>query len=196
MTPAAAAEVEAYLQQLRFERRLSPSTVANYRRCLATLAEGCTRLGVARWTELDASRLRQLLAERHRGGDSPRTLALWLSAVRGFYRYLQRQGRAAGDPTVELRAPKQRRPLPKTLSPDEAARLLNLKPQTAAEICDQAVFELVYSSGLRRAELVELDVAALNLDAAEVRVTGKGRRCFGARSSTVGSPAARPWRCR
>ncbi len=176
MTPAAIAEVEAYLQQLRFERRLSSSTVANYRRCLSTLGESCARLGIARWSELDVSRLQRVLAERHRRGDSPRTLALWLSAVRGLFRYLQRQGGAVGDPTAELRAPKQTRPLPKTLNPDEAARLLNLRPQRPAEICDQAVFELAYSSGLRRAELVDLNLDALNLDAAEVRVTGKGRK--------------------
>lgn len=174
---SASAELEAYLQQLKFERRLSVSTVANYRRNLSALSESCTRLGIEAWRELDGARLRQIMAERHRRGDSARTLALWLSSVRGLYRYLQQHGSVAlRDPTTDLRAPKQTRPLPKTLNPDEAARLLNVTAVEPDEIRDQAVFELAYSSGLRRAELISLNLDALNLEVGEVRVTGKGRK--------------------
>lgn len=174
---SASAELEAYLQQLKFERHLSPSTVANYRRNLSTLKDSCARLGIESWHELDGSRLRQIMAERHRRGDSARTLSLWLSSVRGLYRYLQQHGSATTrDPTADLRAPKPARTLPNTLNPDEAARLLNVAVNSPDEIRDQAVFELAYSSGLRRAELVGLNLDALRLDAGEVRVTGKGRK--------------------
>lgn len=174
---SASTELEAYLQQLKFERRLSASTVANYRRNLTALRESCARLGIESWQDLDGTHLRQIMAEHHRRGNSARTLALWLSSIRGLYRYLQQHGGAAVlNPTTDLRTPKQSRHLPKTLNPDEAARLLNVTAVEPDEIRDQAVFELAYSSGLRRAELVSLNLDSINLDACEVRVTGKGRK--------------------
>ncbi len=177
MNAAALGELEAYLHQLAVERRLSSGTVTNYRRDLTALSESCTRFGIRRWQDLDDATLGRIMAERHRRGASAGTLAAWLSSVRGFYRYLRRQrGAGPADPTADLRAPKRQRPLPKTLDPDEVSRLLNVKPLAAHEVRDQALFELAYSSGLRRAELVSLNLDALHLAGGEVRVTGKGRK--------------------
>ena len=99
-----------------------------------------------------------------------------LSAWRGFFTYLMRDHGWADNPCAGLRAPKSPKNLPQALSPDEAARMVDLPSGTIEAIRDKAIFELFYSSGLRLAELVGLDPDALDLSAGEVRVTGKGSK--------------------
>lgn len=167
----------AYLNHLRVERRLSPHTLRNYTQSLERLATQCDRAGVTQWRALDEVQLRQFLAEWHRKGQSAASLALWLAAVRGLFGYLQRQvDSRLRNPATELRPPKRKRLLPKVLSPDQMAQLLDGHNHTALELRDQALFELSYSSGLRRAELIDLDVDALDLASHQVRVTGKGQK--------------------
>jgi integrase/recombinase XerC len=97
-----------------------------------------------------------------------------LSAVRSFFRYLQREGVARGNPAADVRAPKSRKRLPATLDPDQMARLLAFRGDDRLSTRDKAVMELFYSSGLRLAELVGLNLGDLDLGDATVRVLGKG----------------------
>jgi len=99
-----------------------------------------------------------------------------LSAWRGFFTYLMRDHGLTDNPCAGLRAPKSAKILPQALSPDEAARLVDLPTDTPESIRDKAIFELLYSSGLRLAELVNLDPMQLDMNAGEVRVTGKGSK--------------------
>lgn len=183
--------VAAWLDALAHQRRLSRATLANYRHALEQLR----RLsGARRLDQLDTHQLRRHAAQLRAQGLSPRTIALTLSAWRGLYRWLARHRGLARNPMAGLRAPKAPRTLPKALSPEAAARLLEVVADKAGagappdELRDQAMFELLYSSGLRLAELVSLDVGdgALDLRAGEVTVTGKGRKT---RTVPVGSLA-------
>jgi integrase/recombinase XerC len=120
-----------------------------------------------------------LVATLHAKGLSPRTLALVLSAWRGWFRWLVRHRGLAANPALGVRAPKAPRTLPKALSVEAAQKLLDAGDDSdAAAIRDRAMFELLYSSGLRVGELVALNVDDGRLDLAqgEVTVTGKGSK--------------------
>lgn len=167
------AEIDRFKRYLWNERRVARLTVLNYGRDLARLRDFCRRRGVTDWRRLDAAQVRLYAAELHKSGLSGRSIQRHLSAARSFYRYLLREGRAARDPAAGLRAPKSRRRLPKSLDPDEAARLLGLEASDGLAVRDRAALELLYSSGLRLAEIVALDLEDLPGDGT-VRVSGKG----------------------
>jgi integrase/recombinase XerC len=177
---------KAWLGVLQQQRRLSPHTLTNYSRAAALLFRLKGDIALA---ALDAQRIRRFVAQLHGSGLSGRTLALTLSAWRGLYRWLARQHSYGANPAQGVRAPKSKKSLPKALSVEEAQRLLQGEPpRTPLEARDRAMFELLYSSGLRLAELIGLDAADGRLDLAqgEVTVTGKGSKT---RSVPVGSHA-------
>jgi integrase/recombinase XerC len=172
--PEDRALVAAYLDTLRHRRRLADNTLSNYTRNLQRLLE---LLGASRLAALEAAGVRRHVARLHAGGLSPRALAAELSAWRGLFRWLVRHRGYPANPVQGVRAPRAARSLPKALSVEAAQRLLEAAPDAdPALLRDRAMFELLYSSGLRRAELAGLDAhdGALDLSAGEVTVTGKG----------------------
>jgi integrase/recombinase XerC len=165
-------KIERFLDYLQSERRCSPHTVTNYRRDLGALLRYCEQRGTTRWAEMDVHSVRAFVAARHRGGRSGRSLARELSALRSFFRYLRRKGELSIDPAVGVSAPKSPRKLPEPLDTDQMAALLSVPGDDPLAVRDAAIMELLYSSGLRLAELVSLDVDTVRGDV--VRVTGKG----------------------
>ncbi|HEY0665874.1 MAG TPA: tyrosine recombinase XerC [Gallionella sp.] len=167
--------LEGYLSWLRNEKRYSDLTAENYARDLAHLFE---LAGDAPVADLKVHHIRRYIAQLHSKGLGGRSLARMLSAWRGFFTYLMRDHGLTGNPCAGLRAPKSPKLLPQALSPDEAARMVDLPADTPEALRDKAMFELLYSSGLRLAELVSLDCEAMRADmaAGEVRVTGKGSK--------------------
>lgn len=165
--------VAQYLGHLANERRLARHTLRNYRHAIEVLLS--LNPGMA-FDALSTSTVRRSVAQLHSQGLTGRTLAQMLSAWRGLYAWLVRHRGFAANPCAGIRAPKAPRPLPKSLSPDVAAQLLNLAPEDSAEMRDKAMFELLYSSGLRLAELVSLDLeqTAGIAQQGEVSITGKG----------------------
>jgi len=169
-----AALVREHLEALRHQRRLASGTLNNYARDLAVLlrlAQG------RRLAQIDGIQVRRYLAQLHGAGLSGRSLAGTLSAWRGLYRWLARHRDFRSNPCQGVRAPKAARTLPKALSVEAAQRLFEVaQPDSPALLRDRAMFELMYSSGLRLAELVGLDLdgGRLDLAAGEVTVTGKG----------------------
>ena len=168
--------VQAYLDALRHQRRLSAATLESYRHALGLL---CALAPDTRLEARDTARLRRFVGLLHAQGFSGRTLAKTLSAWRGLYRWLVRHRRFRVNPVQGLRSPKSPRPLPKALSVEEAEQLLTTESDGKPQLVrDQAMFELMYSSGLRLAELVGLDAddGRLDLREGEVTVTGKGSK--------------------
>nr|WP_298113711.1 tyrosine recombinase XerC [uncultured Pseudomonas sp.] len=170
-------QLDAYLEHLRSERQVSVHTLDGYNRDLSKLLAYCEREQLASWSALDTQRLRRLVARLNLEGQSSRSLARLLSATRGLYRYLIREGHCQNDPASGLTPPKGERRLPKTLDADRTAQLLDgaLEDDFIARR-DQAMLELFYSSGLRLSELVGLDLDGLDLPAGLVRVRGKGNK--------------------
>jgi integrase/recombinase XerC len=172
-----------YLDALKHQRRLSAATLSNYGRALDVLRE---LHGSRALESLEPAEVRRYVAMLHSKGLSPRSLALALSAWRGYFRWLARHRGLTSNPVVGIRAPKAARPLPKALSVEAAQRLLDSQDEKEPLLLqDQAMFELLYSSGLRVGELVALD---LGDDPAqgEVTVTGKGSKT---RTVPVGAKA-------
>ncbi|MDF9754146.1 integrase/recombinase XerC [Pseudomonas sp. TE6288] len=168
-------QLEAYCAHLRNERQVSEHTLLAYRRDLEKVIEFCNTQGIAGWAALQVQQLRQLVARQHHYGQSSRSLARLLSAVRGLYRYLNREGLCQHDPANGLAPPKGERRLPKVLDTDRALQLLDGGVDDAfIARRDQAILELFYSSGLRLSELTGLDLEHLDLAAGLVQVQGKG----------------------
>jgi integrase/recombinase XerC len=180
--------VAAYLESLAAERHYSPRTVAAYAADLRQLRAMTTPLALG---ELTPQHIRRAVARLHAGGLHGRSLARALSAWRGLFRWLARIEGWQINPCGGVRAPKSPRRLPLALSPEQAAQLLDAVPSDAGARQDHAMFELLYSSGLRISELVALDLpsagGALDLAAGEVQVVGKGAKT---RLVPIGSKAA------
>ena len=176
MSAALADGVTRFLQGLRIERQLSPHTASAYQRDLAALVDYCTAQGLTAWSSLDAQHVRSFAAQCHRRGLAPRSIQRRLSAVRSLCRFLVREGEMAHEPAADVQAPKARKRLPTTLDADTMARLLEFRSDDRLGVRDKAIMELFYSSGLRLAELLGLDLADLDLRDRTVRVTGKGRK--------------------
>lgn len=171
--PAQDEQLEDYLSHLAHTRRLSPLTVENYRRDLRDLLRVT---GERPLESLKVHDLRRAVARLHAEGLSGRSLARKLSAWRGMFGWLGREGVLTCNPAAGLKAPRAPRKLPACLSPDQAARLLDGEAHGDEALCDQALFELIYSSGLRLAEAAGLDPADVDLREGTVRVTGKGAK--------------------
>jgi integrase/recombinase XerC len=183
--------IDGFLASLRNERRLSRHTSAAYRRDLAAFVAWCAKAGLTGWSELDEQHLRNFAAASHRSGLAPRSIQRRLSALRTFFGFLIREGALKRSPAVEVRAPKGAKRLPQALDVDRMARLLDApvaaRPALAGlDARDRAILELFYSSGLRLAELVGLDLPDLDLADRTVRVLGKGGKT---RIVPVGSQA-------
>lgn len=180
-------DLDAYCMHLRSERQVSPHTLDAYRRDLNKVVAWCGQAQVASWADLDIQHLRSFVARLHQQGQSSRSLARLLSAVRGLYQYLNRENICQHDPANGLSPPKGERRLPKTLDTDRTAQLLDggVEDDFLARR-DHAILELLYSSGLRLSELTGLNLDQLDLSAGLVQVLGKGSKT---RVLPVGSKA-------
>ncbi len=184
--------IERFFDSLRTERRLSRHTSAAYRQDLAAFLAWCVKSKLTGWSELGEPQLRNFAAAAHRTGLAPRSIQRRLSALRTFFNYLIREGVLKRSPAVDVRAPKGAKRLPQSLDVDRMARLLDsplaARPKGAdLDARDRAMLELFYSSGLRLAELVGLDLPDVDLADRTVRVLGKGGKT---RIVPVGAQAA------
>jgi len=168
--------IDRFIRHLEFERRLSPLTCENYRRDLKTLAAWCEKSGVGSWGDLNSEHVRAYSASCFRKGLSARSIQRRLSASRTFFRYLMREKKVEKNPITSVSAPKGKKRLPGNLDTYRMARLLAIPGDGAIIDRDRAILELLYSSGLRLAELVDLDIGDVDMHDATVHVTGKGNK--------------------
>jgi integrase/recombinase XerC len=176
MDAPAAAWAERWFAHLRTERRLSPHTSVNYARDLGAFRAWCDAEGLAGWRQVDNFHVRSFAARSHRDGLGPRSIQRRLSSLRSFFNFLIREGELQANPAQEIKAPKAAKRLPKTLDADRMARLLAPPADDPLARRDHAMMELLYSSGLRLAELAGLDLTDLDLGDRTVRVLGKGSK--------------------
>lgn len=165
-----------FVEHLRSERRHSPHTCANYQRDIERLAVALDEEDRKRWSDLDVHGLRRHVADLSRAGLGGRSVARHLSSIRRFYEFLLREREVKDNPALDVRAPKSGKKLPRVADVDQLNHLLNASPDDPLEVRDRAMFELIYSSGLRLAELVGLDLDNLDAVAREIRVLGKGSK--------------------
>lgn len=168
------AAIKSFLDTIWAENGLAQQTLDSYRRDLEGLARWRDGAGIA---DADRSALFDYLAWRTREGYSPRSNARLLSALRAFYAYRLRRGERSDDPTALLAPPKLPRSLPKALAESQIEALLAAPVvDEPLGLRDRAMLELMYASGLRVSELVNLPSTAVNLRQGVLRVTGKGSK--------------------
>jgi len=168
--------LEDFLQHLHTERRLSDNTCNHYRRDLLELLGWCEQAGIRHWKDLDTRLVRQYAAWCHRRGLNGRSIQRRLSALRTFFNYLLREQATQHNPGLDVRAPRSVKHLPETLNVDDMNLLLSDGASDRLGLRDHAMLELLYSSGLRLAELVSLNMGDVDFAERMVRVTGKGAK--------------------
>lgn len=168
--------LESYLTYLRDIKHYSPATLDGYQRDIIGFLNFLSEQEVADITHASIHYVRSYLAMRHRQGLTGTSMQRVLSSLRGFYKYLIRENLLTANPAVDVRAPKSAKTLPKVLDVDQVDQLLSCTATNPLEVRDHAMMELMYSSGLRLSELVNLDLLDLELRASQVKVVGKGNK--------------------
>jgi integrase/recombinase XerD len=168
--------VDKFLDAIWMERGLSANTLGAYRADLMTLARGLAKKNI-KIEDAAKADLLEFIAERVKGGAKPRSTARQLSSFRRFFRYIMREGMRDDDPTAEIAMPRIGRSLPKTLTEEEVDSLLHA-PNTDEPLGhrDRAMLELLYATGLRVSELINLQVSQVNFNQGVLRIVGKGDR--------------------
>lgn len=186
-------DIEDYLSTLSIERQLSIHTLKAYRRDIIKLILFCDTKGLILWQGLSNHIVRQFSAKLFAGGLHAKSIQRCLSAGRGLCQYLIQRGKMSTNPFDDVRAPKAEKRLPKTLSVDQVTSLIEINVNDPLSYRDKAVMELFYSSGLRLAELCNLDLNNLNLPDRMVRVTGKGNKTRDLPIGKQADQAIRDW---
>lgn len=178
-TRSALPEVRAFLLYLASERGLADNTIHAYRRDLEDM-EDHFRSAHAQGrnlTSADGDDFRRYLQSQSRKGQSTKTVARRIAAIRVFLRFLEGEGHDKSDTLAELERPKPERDLPKVLSRAQVNQLIATPdPKSMLFARDVAILELLYASGLRASELCDLKLRDLNLQVGAVRVFGKGSK--------------------
>lgn len=168
--------VEQFLLYLKSERQLSANTQMNYRRQLYVIIKLASEFEIASWQQVDASVVRLFIASSKRAELNANSIALRLSALRSFFNWMITQNQLTANPATGISNPKQARHLPKNIDIDEITQLMNIKDNDPLSVRDRSMLELMYGSGLRLSELINLNCKTVNLVDAEVRVIGKGNK--------------------
>lgn len=170
-------ELDVFCDALWLEEGLSPLTLESYRRDLAQFAQWL-QAHDRNLATAGPGELQRFLGERGlRQGIAARSIARQLSALKRYYRWLNRQGLRSDDPTLAIEPPRLPRPLPKSLTEADVEALLAAPDvDTDLGLRDRAMLELLYACGLRVSELVGLSLQAVSLDMGVVRVMGKGAK--------------------
>jgi integrase/recombinase XerD len=168
--------IDQFLDAIWMERGLSKNTLGAYRADLMTLARALAENGKV-IDHAEKSDLLEFIAGRVESGAKPRSTARQLSSFRRFYRYVMREGLRDSDPTADIAMPRIGRSLPKSLSEDEVDALLSA-PNTDEPLGhrDRAMLELLYATGLRVSELINIKQSQINFNQGVLRVVGKGDR--------------------
>ena len=168
--------LKEYLDYLRTIKHYSPATLEGYQRDLQGFITYLSERDVADVTAASIHDIRAYIASCHRKGLAESSMQRLLSSLRGFYRHLIKNNYIGSNPAADIRAPKGVKKLPKVLDVDQVDRLLSGAQSNPLEMRDHAMMELMYSSGLRLTEMVNLNLLDIDLSAGQVKVLGKGNK--------------------
>ena len=168
---------EQFLKGLKVERNYSNHTISNYRRDILRFLEYISQNG-RDWSNLQQAEVLNYVASRHISGIKGKSLARELSALRHFFKYCQEQAYVSNYSFADVKAPYDKKKLPNTLSVDQISQLLDSTPAKYSPLLvrDIAMIELIYSAGLRLAELVSVNLDSIDMRNGMIRVIGKGNK--------------------
>ena len=186
--------LDGFIQMLRSEKYYSAHTYKNYRRDLQNFKRYLQDHEVEDWPSVGYNHVSGYAAFRHRNGLKSTSIQRELSSIRSFYQYIIGTGLVKNNPAKDVSAPKAGKPLPKTCDAEQIGRLLeNGNSKDELFIRDLAIFELIYSSGLRLAELVSIDINDIDLGQLQLVVTGKGEKTRHLPVGTKARDAIKRW---
>lgn len=168
--------IAQFLQYGESVRRLASHTISSYRRDLAVFNAHCSERNLIAAQHVTEADIRDFVASQHRRGLSGRSIQRQLSSIRSLYNFLNRSSSSKHNPAVSVRAPKSASKLPKAVEVDQLQQFLTIEPGDALAARDSAMFELMYSSGLRLSELVAIDIGQVSGGEDLLTVTGKGNK--------------------
>ncbi len=168
--------LDDYIKYLRDIKHYSTATLDGYRRDIEGFLQYLSEQEISESAQANIHHVRAFLATRRRQGLSGTSIQRLLSSLRGFYKHLIKKNLLGSNPAVDVRAPKSAKTLPKVLDVDQVNQLLSCAASNPLDVRDYAMMELMYSSGLRLSELVDLNLQDLELRASQVKVVGKGSK--------------------
>ena len=172
------AQVEEFLRFVAVEKGYSRHTVAAYRNDLTQLLTYLAGEGVSSWQDVDRGHIQNYILYLKQRGYAPSTVGRKVAAVKSYFHFLVADNVLRDDPTASVDSPSVDRHLPHPLSREEVARLLAepARSNTAKGLRDRALLELMYATGMRASEVIQLEVSAVDLKEGTVRCVGKGNK--------------------
>ena len=168
--------VEEYISYIADVKNLSKNTTNSYKRDLNKFANFVIGLEITNYSSINDEICSAWIGDLFSDGINPRSIQRHLSSAKGFFKYLKKNGLVNTSPFDLISAPKTPSNLPDVLSPEDVEQLLNFKPSSLIEVRDMAIVELIYSSGLRVSEAIDIDITDFEEDMSFLRVIGKGSK--------------------
>jgi len=169
-------DIKEYLIFISQVKNLSKNTTSAYERDLKKLAKFINDLNLSNYSEINNEICSAWIGNLYSQDNNPRSIQRHLSSAKGFFRFLKKNNLIESSPFELVSAPKSPSNLPEVLSPEDVEQLLNFKPSNLIEIRDMAIVELMYSSGLRVSETVNINMSDFEEDMTFLRVLGKGAK--------------------
>ena len=169
-------DIKEYLIFVSQVKNLSKNTTSAYERDLKKLAKFIDDLNLSNYSEINNEICSAWIGNLYSQDNNPRSIQRHLSSAKGFFRFLKKNNLIESSPFELVSAPKSPSNLPEVLSPEDVEQLLNFKPSNLIEIRDMAIVELMYSSGLRVSETVNINMGDFEEDMTFLRVLGKGAK--------------------
>ena len=169
-------DIKEYLVFVSQVKNLSENTTKSYERDLKKLLVFLEKLNITKYSDVKEEICSAWIGDLYSQNNKPKSIQRHLSSAKGFFRFLKKNNLIGSSPFELVTAPKSSNTLPDVLSPEDVEQLLNFKPSNTIEIRDMAIVELMYSSGLRVSETVNINVGDFEEDMSFLRVIGKGSK--------------------
>ena len=169
-------DINEYLVFVSQVKNLSENTTKSYERDLKKLYLFLEKLNVTNYSEIKEEICSAWIGDLYSQNNKPKSIQRHLSSAKGFFRFLKKNNLIGSSPFELVTAPKSSNTLPDVLSPEDVEQLLNFKPSNTIEIRDMAIVELMYSSGLRVSETVNINIGDFEENMSFLRVIGKGSK--------------------
>ncbi len=169
-------DINEYLVFVAQVKNLSENTTKSYKRDLKKLYLFLEKLNVTNYSDIKEEICSAWIGDLYSQNNKPKSIQRHLSSAKGFFRFLKKNNLISSSPFELVTAPKSSNTLPDVLSPEDVEQLLNFKPSNTIEIRDMAIVELMYSSGLRVSETVNINISDFEENMSFLRVLGKGSK--------------------
>ena len=169
-------DIKEYLVFVSQVKNLSENTTKSYERDLKKLFLFLEKLNITKYSDIKEEICSAWIGDLYSQNNKPKSIQRHLSSAKGFFRFLKKNNLIDSSPFELVTAPKSSNTLPDVLSPEDVEQLLNFKPSNTIEIRDMAIVELMYSSGLRVSETVNINIGDFEENMSFLRVIGKGSK--------------------